>query len=84
MRGLNMLVMYGILQGMQLADSTVSRSKRKLTAELLQYFSTIALSHRLWNEIADTVRKQRVPASSPSALGSETTQLLTHGRQLEV
>ena len=31
-----------------------------MTAELLQYFCAITLSQWLWNEIADTVRKQRV------------------------
>ena len=45
---------------MQLADATVSGIESQVTAKLPQDFRAIAFGHRLRDEIANAVRKQRV------------------------
>ena len=45
---------------MQLADANGFRIESQVAAELLQNFRAVALGHRLGDEIADAVRKQRI------------------------
>ncbi len=45
---------------MQLADATDLQIESQVTAEFPQDFRAVAVGHRLRNEIADPVRKQRV------------------------